>query len=201
MQEGEFEPVGSSETIKINVRVIAATNRNLFEEIKKGNFREDLYYRLNVYPLTVPPLRERGDDIIKLAELFAQKSARKIGIKLFPLSLENKFLLKSYKWPGNVRELQNIIERGVITSTNGVINLSHLITHSEGNKNKFATPTLEKILSQKELLQVEKENIIRALSETGWKISGKDGAASLIGVPASTLSSRIKALKIKRTVA
>ena len=199
LQDGEFEPVGSSETRKVDVRVIAATNRNLIEEIKQGKFREDLFYRLNVYPINVPPLRERGNDIIRLADDFIVRFSKKFGVEVPKLSTTAKQRLLSYNWPGNVRELQNIIERAVITSKEGMIIIDSILP----NENKAELPGKEhpqtnKILSQKELQDLEKQNIIRALNLTNWKISGSDGAANLLGLPPTTLSSKIKALQLKR---
>ncbi|MGA9293996.1 MAG: sigma 54-interacting transcriptional regulator [Ignavibacteriaceae bacterium] len=201
LQEGEFEPVGSSETKKVDVRVIAATNRNLKEEVKAGKFRQDLYYRLNVYPITVPPLRERGNDIIKLANEFILRCSRKLGKTPPRLTHESINKLISYHWPGNIRELQNVIERTVIISKNGKINLDKILQDDfelddDAVKNEDSN---KKIFSQEELLRIEKENIVRALDFTDWKISGKDGAAKLLGLPPTTLNSRLKALGIKKS--
>jgi PAS domain S-box-containing protein len=202
LQEGEFEPVGSSETKKVDVRVIAATNRNLKEEVKAGKFREDLYYRLNVYPIIVPPLRERGNDIIKLANEFILRYSRKLGISPPRLTHESINKLTSYSWPGNVRELQNVIERAVIISKNDKIILDKIFQDDHEIINDFNKKDVkEKILSHEELLKLEKENIIRALNSSKWKISGKDGAAKLLGLPPTTLNSRLKALGIKKSTA
>jgi PAS domain S-box-containing protein len=201
LQDGEFEPVGSSETKKINVRVIAATNRDLKDEIKKGKFREDLYYRLNVYPIFVPPLRERGDDIIRLATEFINRFSREQGIKPPKLTADIQEKLLSYNWPGNVRELQNVIERAVITSRDDVLNMEGIIPDENNSSyNSAAEYSFNKILSQKELQEFEKANIIRALKTTNWKISGNDGAANLLGLPSTTLSSKIKALGLKKEI-
>lgn len=201
LQEGEFEPVGSSETKKVNVRVIAATNRNLKKEMETGKFRQDLYYRLNVYPINVPPLRERGNDIIKLANEFIIRYSRKLGKDTPRLTHESIKRLTSYNWPGNVRELQNVIERAVIVSKNGKIILEKILpdVYEPGNDEIKIQETEAKILSQVELLKLEKENIIRALNSANWKISGKDGAAKLLGLPPTTLNSRLKALGIKKS--
>ena len=199
LQDGEFEPVGSSDTRKVDVRVIAATNRNLIEEIKQGKFREDLFYRLNVYPINVPPLRERGNDIIRLAEEFIIRFSKKFGVEVPKLSTTAKQRLLSYNWPGNVRELQNIIERAVITAKEGMIMIDSILPN--GNKDEIPEKDFtqsNKILSPKELQDIEKQNIIRALNSTNWKISGSDGAANLLGLPPTTLSSKIKALHLKR---
>lgn len=202
LQEGEYEPVGSSETMKTNVRVIAATNKNLHNEVKAGRFREDLYYRLNVFPLEVPALRERGEDIIKLAVAFTEKFAGKLGIRVKPLSPAEIRRLLSYDWPGNVRELQNVIERAVITSRSGFINLDHALpVTDDGMRNssrKLHAPSKDRVLTHVELEELERNNIIAALEITGWRVSGEKGAARLIGIPSTTLASRIKVLGIKR---
>ena len=127
LQEGEFEPVGSSQTRKVDLRVIAATNRDLKKAVEKGGFRDDLYYRLNVFPITVPPLRKRKDDIPVLASAFATRFAARMGRAINPLSDASVRRLKAYHWPGNVRELENIIERAVITSQDGNINLDRAL--------------------------------------------------------------------------
>ena len=134
LQEGAFEPVGSSETKRVSVRVIAATNRNLKEETENGSFREDLYYRLNVFPILVPPLRSRGKDIELLAEAFIQKFSKKYGFKIKALDLATKSAISKYPWPGNVRELQNIVERAIIISQDGQIDLISLLSSGEQQK-------------------------------------------------------------------
>ena len=200
LQDGEFEPVGSSETKKVNVRVVAASNRNLKDEIKQGKFREDLYYRLNVFPIYIPPLRERGNDIIKLANEFITRFSRKLGMDPPKLSWEAGERLLSYNWPGNIRELQNIIERSMITSKDGKLNLCNILPEDSGGRIQVAREDVkpDKIFSQVELQQIEKENIIRALRSTNWKISGGDGAAKLLGIPPTTLSSKIKVMGLKK---
>jgi transcriptional regulator with GAF, ATPase, and Fis domain len=197
IQEGELEPVGSSKTIKVDVRIIAATHRNLFELIKENKFREDLYYRLNVFPIEVPPLRERNDDVVLIADAFVDKFARRNDKKINPLTEDQKVLLKSYAWPGNIRELQNIIERAVILSTKGVLDLRTILGVRDVGTAFSAQPTEERILTKDEFLEFEKQNIIRALKAARWKVSGKDGAAGLLHMVPSTLSSRISALGIK----
>tara|TARA_R110000796_G_scaffold252631_1_gene389270 strand:+ start:165472 stop:167325 length:1854 start_codon:yes stop_codon:yes gene_type:complete len=201
IQEGEFDPVGSSETIKVDVRIIAATHRNLLEFSRKGKFREDLYYRLNVFPIEVPALRERGNDICLIAKEMIKQFSKKINKPIVELSDDDKKLLSSYKWPGNVRELQNLIERAVIVSQNGKINWQSIIPNDSiieiiHDNNISET----KILTSKELIELEKENILKALKQTKWKISGKYGAAELLQLPSTTLASRIKALDIERPI-
>jgi PAS domain S-box-containing protein len=201
IQEGEFDPVGSSETIKVDVRIIAATHRNLLEFSKKGKFREDLYYRLNVFPIEVPALRDRGNDICIIAQDMLKRFSKKLNKPVVDLSDDDKKLLASYEWPGNVRELQNLIERAVIVSKNGNINWQAIIPNNStvdivSNKNTSET----NVLTSKELIELEKENILKALKQTKWRISGKYGAAELLQSPSTTLASRIKALGIERPI-
>ncbi len=200
IQEGEFDPVGSSETIKVDVRIIAATHRNLLEFSKSGRFREDLYYRLNVFPIEVPALRDRGQDLCLIAQEMMSQFSKKLNKPIRDLTDEDKALLRSYDWPGNVRELQNLIERAVIVSKNGIINWPFIIPNNTQVNKETSVPNTEKILTIKELHILEKENIIKALKQTRWKISGKHGAAELLQLPSTTLASRIKALGIERPV-
>ncbi len=201
LQEGEYEPVGSSKTIKVDVRVIAATNRDLLKEVEEGRFREDLYYRLNVFQIDLPPLRERTGDIEKLARAFADKYSKRNGIALGPLTGEDIARLESYSWPGNVRELQNVIERAVITAADGRLNLERALPVLRDAVGKRETPDVtnfdgQKVLSDGELKELERNNIVRALEKAGWKVAGKDGAAAILGIPTSTLNSKIKSLGI-----
>jgi len=204
IQEGEFEPVGSSQTRKVDVRVIAATNRDLEKLLRAGQFREDLFYRLNVYPIKLPPLRERPDDIGMLATAFARNFARRMGRRLVPLSDDCVRRLQAYNWPGNVRELQNIIERAVITSRDGHLNLDRALPESV-NAAAAALgpvvadkPTAQHVRTAKELEELERSNIIAALEAAEWRVAGEKGAAQLLGVKPTTLSSRMKALNIER---
>ena len=204
IQEGEFEPVGSSQTRKVDVRVIAATNRDLEKLLRAGQFREDLFYRLNVYPIKLPPLRERPDDIGMLATAFARNFARRMGRRLVPLSDDCVRRLQAYNWPGNVRELQNIIERAVITSRDGHLNLDRALPESV-NAAAAALgpvvadkPTAQHVRTAKELEELERSNIIAALKAAEWRVAGEKGAAQLLGVKPTTLSSRMKALNIER---
>jgi len=201
LQEGEFDPVGSSMTRKVNVRVLAATNRNLAKAVQEGKFREDLYYRLNVFPLRLPPLRERGEDVVHLASVFARRFATKMGRTISPLTTEFTHRLKAYAWPGNVRELQNVIERAVITATSGKLNLDRSLPEvSPTTASSVAIPPSSPltIRTAKELEEFERANIMRALDSAKWRVSGENGAAKLLGINASTLSSRMKALKIQK---
>jgi PAS domain S-box-containing protein len=201
LQEGEFEAVGSSITQKVDVRIISATNRDLRKMIEHGTFREDLYYRLHVFPVHNPPLRERGDDVVLIAGSFIDYFGRQTGKNIGELTPADIRLLKAYPWPGNIRELRNIIERAVITSKNGKLNLEGLLPAGAGSKSETLPDISEsKILSIDELQLLERQNMIRALEQTGWIVSGKDGAAGLLGVPPTTFTSRMKALGIRRPV-
>jgi PAS domain S-box-containing protein len=199
LQEGEFEPVGSSRTRKVDVRVVAATNRDLSKATAEGKFREDLFYRLSVFPLTLPPLRERPDDVVFLAEEFARQFAARAGRQLAPLSPEAVARLRGYSWPGNVRELQNVIERAVITARGGQLNLNRALpaaSLAEEAEGPVANPA--GVVTAKELARLERDNLRRALESTGWQIAGDSGAARLLGMAPSTLASRIKALRLRR---
>jgi len=201
LQEGEFDPVGSSKTRKVDVRVLAATNRDLPKFISEGKFREDLFYRLNVFPLRLPPLRERGDDVVRLASVFVRRFAKKMGRAVAPLDADDVHRLTSYGWPGNVRELQNVVERAVITATDGRLNLDRAlpepITKSfPPEQASQSEPGM--IRTAKDLEELERANLLRALTATKWKVSGEQGAAKLLGINASTFSSRMKALKIQK---
>ncbi|MBD3402691.1 PAS domain S-box protein [candidate division GN15 bacterium] len=203
LQEGEFEPVGSSQTRRVDVRVIAATNRNLAEAVRTRGFREDLYYRLNVFPITAPPLRQRGADIVRLAEAFASRYAAEIGREIEPLSSECKRRLMTYDWPGNVRELQNVIERAVITSRDGRLAPAGILPDTTRSSRSLEMQNGDgdhdaAVLTLADLQKLERENLVRALKQTEWRVSGRNGAARLLGMNASTLSSRLKALGIKR---
>jgi PAS domain S-box-containing protein len=201
LQEGEFEPVGSSQTRKVDVRVLAATNRDIESAARAGKFREDLYYRLNVFPIQVPPLRERRGDVGPLAAAFARKFAQRLGRSIEPLSDDCVRRLESYRWPGNVRELQNIVERAVITSRDGRLNLDRALPESVNAVAAAVandSSTVQRVRTAKELEELERNNIIAALKSTEWKVAGENGAAHLLGVKPTTLSSRMKALGIER---
>jgi len=202
LQEGEFEPVGSSQTRKVNVRVIAATNRDLSQAVRNGNFRDDLYYRLNVFPISIPPLRDRGNDVIELANAFTAKFAQRSGRRLESLTDDCKHRLKAYSWPGNVRELQNVIERAVITSRDGRLNLDRALPDTFQDRPRSCESRIleatERILQIREIQEFERENILRAMERTGWRVAGSNGAAELLGINPSTLNSRMKALCIQR---
>ncbi len=198
LQEGEFEPVGSSRTQKVDVRVIAATNRDLEKEVEAGHFRADLFYRLNVFPLRVPPLRERKEDIGVLAAAFVERVAAKVGRKVEPLGDADVRRLQACDWPGNIRELQNTIERGVITARDGKIDLERALPGAAPREPERSEGSDAPIRTAKEMEQLERENLIRALEAANWKVAGDDGAAARLGLKPSTLNSRLRALGIER---
>ena len=198
LQEGEFEPVGSSRTRRVDVRVVAATNRDLFRSVSEGKFREDLYYRLSVFPITLPPLRERGDDVVLLANDFARQFARRMGRRVEPLSPVMAARLKAYGWPGNVRELQNVIERAIITARDGQLNLDRALPVTETAEKDAPASVARGLLTVDDLARIERENLRQALDQSGWKVAGEDGAARLLGMAPSTLTSRMKSLGLRR---
>ncbi|HWP90606.1 MAG TPA: sigma 54-interacting transcriptional regulator [Thermodesulfobacteriota bacterium] len=189
LQEGEFERVGSSKPIKVNVRVIAATNRNLNDAVKNGLFRSDLYYRLNVFPIEVPALHERKSDIPLLVNFFLTKFARKHGKEIRGVSKNTMDRLASYPWPGNIRELQNVIERAVVVSEGPEIEIDESLLRLNVGSKSQASDTLE---------DVERTHILYILEKTKWIIDGKQGAASLLGMNPNTLRSRMQKLGIRR---
>ena len=188
LQEQEFERLGGAETLKVDVRVIAATNRKLAEEVRRGAFRADLFYRLNVFPIEVPPLRERRDDVRLLADEFVPKFSQRMGRRIQTISREALERIENYDWPGNVRELANIIERAVILCEGAVLQEGHLTLVDEASDRVDRFPTLE---------EEEKSHILRALQRTGWVLGGPQGAAELLGMNRSTLWSRMKKLGIE----
>jgi len=214
LQEQEFEPIGSSKTIKVNVRVVAATNRDLAEAVRQGRFRADLYYRLNVVPLGVPALRERVDDIPLLVLFFVQRYAQKLGKRITHVADETMRRLVTYAWPGNVRELQNIIERAVILSAGDALALSNDL-QSPAPVSQLAAPGLgapstrapETTAAETAALpapeggsleDVERRHIETILKQTNWMIEGERGAARILNLNPSTLRSRMQRLGIKR---
>jgi len=198
LQEGEFDPVGSSKTQKVDVRVVAATNRDLKREVKEGRFREDLFYRLNVFPIHVPSLRERGDDVVLLARAFVEAQAKRMGRTIEPLSPDSVARLKSYGWPGNVRELQNVVERALIVSRGADIKLADALPAGDVSEPLTKSEDTTRVYTSHELQALERDNIIHALEATDWRVSGQEGAAHMLGMNPSTLSSRMRVLKIKR---
>jgi transcriptional regulator with GAF, ATPase, and Fis domain len=188
LQEQEFERVGGSHTLRVDARVIAATNRNLAEEVRRGAFRADLFYRLNVFPIEVPPLRQRKQDVRLLAHDLVRKSSQRMGKRIDDISRGALDRLESYDWPGNVRELANIIERAVILCQEGVLQEAHIAVANHAPAQAGPFPTLE---------ESERVHILRALERTGWVLAGPKGAATLLGMNRSTLWSRMKKLGIE----
>jgi len=188
IEDGEFERLGGSRTLKINVRIIAATNRNLEEEVRLGRFRDDLWYRLNVFPITLPPLRDRLDDMPLLVDFFVKKISKRMGksIEIIPISVMNS--LQNYQWPGNIRELENVLERAVINSSGPKLRLV----------DELKKPQKDLSSTRKTLETVEREHILRVLEQTNWKVSGKNGAAEILGINRSTLRARMRKLGIRR---
>jgi formate hydrogenlyase transcriptional activator len=199
LQEQEFEPVGSNRTIKVNVRIIAATNRDLDAAVRSGVFRSDLYYRLNVIPLKVPALRDRRSDIPEMVMAFLRQSAKRVGRPIHSVSTETMRLLVDYSWPGNIRELQNVIERGVVLSRGSVLKLgadllpldeSHTSLEPEATPEPAATDSLK---------YVERQHILRVLERTGGLISGPNGAGAVLNLHPNTLRSLMNRLGIRRS--
>jgi DNA-binding NtrC family response regulator len=196
LQEGEFERIGDDRTRRTDVRVIAATNRDLEGDIEEGTFRRDLYYRLSVFPIEVPPLRARRDDILPLAEHFLAVHTRTLGRPNFAFLPEQKAALIAYDWPGNIRELQHVLERAVILSRGSALRLELPVAHPLPTPAKAEEQDL--ILSDGELRELERKNLLRALDRSVWRISGRGGASEILGLSPSTLRDRMKALGIQR---
>src|SRR5712671_5101957 len=193
LQEREFERVGSTEPLKIDVRVVAATNRNLEAAVAAGTFRMDLFYRLNVFPIEVPPLRERSEDIPKLVEYFVQRYARKLNKKISNVGKQTLKLFRNYSWPGNIRELQNVVERSVILCEGEVFSVDESWLISRPPRDNTSAKSLSTRLQNR-----EREIIEEVLAKSKGRIAGPSGAAAALGIPPSTLDSRIKNLKIKK---
>ena len=204
LQEKEFERVGDDRTLSVDVRVIAATNKDLEDAVQEGTFREDLYYHLSVFPIDVPPLRDRGDDIIQLATHFLDRAARDFGHPPMTLTRRQADALLDYAWPGNVRELKNVIERAVILSKGKHPRLDLSLPEAGLPTQESPLPPDEPaseglgFVTDAELREQQRANTIAALEHTGWRVSGKRGAAALLGVKPSTLSDRIRSLGIER---
>ncbi|MFO7737659.1 MAG: sigma 54-interacting transcriptional regulator [Desulfatiglandaceae bacterium] len=188
IQHNEFERLGSSHTIKVDVRIVATTNRNLEEEVREGRFRKDLYYRLNVFPITVPPLRQRKEDIPLLVTTFLSRYARKLGKQITSIQKEMMKALQDYPWPGNVRELESVLERAVILCPGPTLQLADKLEFS------FLSPSS----GVRTLEEAEQNQILKILSECRWRIEGKDGAAAILGLHPSTLRARMHKLGIVR---
>ena len=192
IQDGEFERLGGPKTIKVNVRIIASTNRKLEEEIRKGRFREDLFYRLNVFPITIPPLRQRKEDIPLLVDYFVAKFNKKTGKKIETVSKDTLNVLQEYDWPGNVRELESIIERAVITSQGTGLRILDRFENSRQAGEQEAQ-------DGKALVELQRDHILQALEKTGWRIEGEKGAAAMLGLNPSTLRGRMRKDGIRRS--
>lgn len=186
LQDGKFERLGSSKTIQVNVRVIAATNKDLDRAVREGNFREDLYYRLNVFPIFIPPLRERSEDIPLLARAFIKEFEETMGKRIETIPQKNMAEMQRYPWPGNVRELRNVIEHAMIISKGKTLNV-HLPDLPNAGKHQALT-----------LEDVERKHIVNILEKTAWRIKGDQGAAKILGLKSSTLHSKMKKLGVKR---
>jgi transcriptional regulator with GAF, ATPase, and Fis domain len=192
VQDGEFERLGGSKTIKVNVRIIASTNRDLEEAIRNNTFREDLFYRLNVFPITIPPLRQRKEDIPLLVDYFVAKFNKKTGKKIETVSKDTLKFLQEYNWPGNVRELESIIERSVITSQGtGLQILDRFVNPLKAGE--------QEAQDGKALVDIERDHIFQALEKAGWRIEGKKGAAAMLGLNPSTLRGRMRKDGIRRS--
>lgn len=208
LQEGEFEPVGSSRTVRVDVRVIAATNRNLEDEIRVGRFREDLFYRLNVFPVRVPPLRERLADVPQLVMFFLARFARRFSKRLSSVTQDTIEAMTNHSWPGNIREIQNAIEQAVILAPATAVALSRdMIQLPESNRAavngnnpnpKIASPSVSAIGTQETLEDVERQHILAVLEKSDWVIEGTRGAAKILDLHPNTLRSRMKKLGIRR---
>ena len=188
LQSGEFERLGSSNTLRIEARVIAATNRNLEKEVEKGRFREDLWYRLNVFPITVPPLRQRREDIPLLVQAFVTRFAKRVGKEITKIPAVTMESLRQYHWPGNIREMENVIERAVINTSGASLALAAPLDSPQ------ASPSPG--LAKKTLADVEREHILQVLQKTGGRISGSKGAAAILGLNPSTLRARLRKLGV-----
>jgi transcriptional regulator with GAF, ATPase, and Fis domain len=189
LQEREFERVGGNTSIKSDVRVIAATNRDLLKCVREGTFREDLYYRLNVFPLHLPALRERAGDIPLLAQFLLTKFAARIGRRIESISRESMQRLQDYSWPGNVRELENVLERAVILSSGATLQIGALL---DGKSTAFVPVATG-------LEDIERNHILTVLRQTNWVIEGERGAAKILQIHPNTLRSRLKKLGISRS--
>jgi formate hydrogenlyase transcriptional activator len=190
IQFGEFERLGSPRTKRVDIRVIAATNRNLIEDVRTGRFRRDLYYRLNVFPVRMPALRERQEDIPLLAEYLTRRLLEKHHRPAGAIPMHMLDSLMAHDWPGNVRELENVLERAIVGMTGSTLHLLEPLTPEMGGAPSFATTNL--------MVDVERAHILRMLHVSGWRIEGSEGAALALGLKASTLRSRMRKLGVRR---
>jgi transcriptional regulator with GAF, ATPase, and Fis domain len=202
IQEGQFERVGEERTRHVDVRIVAATNRDLPLEVSQGRFRQDLYYRLSVFPIHLPPLRERIEDIGELTASFVKSSSARIGIGAAVVTRQHLEMLRRYPWPGNIRELQNVIERAVILARGGPLRLDLALpaaaSEVASDRREQASDGADAFVTDRELRKRERQNLLAALIEAGWKIYGRDGAAALLGMKPTTLASRMRTLGIAR---
>jgi len=196
LQEGEIERLGGNKTIKVDVRIIAATNRDLSEAVSNGEFRSDLYYRISTFPIELPPLRSRGADIQLLAENFVKVHSPNLGRQIDAISADMMRRLNDYPWPGNVRELEGVIQRALISSSGPVLELPAAISHGKAEPDKDTPHVLSSSIA--DLRLVERDHILSTLEDADWKISGPSGAAARLGIPPSTLRSKMKRLSIAR---
>jgi formate hydrogenlyase transcriptional activator len=186
LEEGRFERLGSTKSLQVNVRIIAATNRDLAQEVAAGRFRKDLYYRLNVFPISIPPLRERSEDIPPLVWAFVKQCEKKLGKRVEHIARNAMGAMQRYSWPGNARQLRNIVEHAMITNSGGKLHI-HPPDQAPGD-----------IPTSGSLEEAERKHILGILMKTAWRIAGKGGAAEILGMKRTTLLSKIKRLGIKR---
>jgi transcriptional regulator with GAF, ATPase, and Fis domain len=196
LQEREFERVGGTQSIRVDARVIAATNRDLRAAVADGKFREDLFYRLNVFPIEVPPLRERKNDILMLVEYFVRRYATRAGKNFSSIDKKTLNLLQAYDWPGNIRELQSVIERSVILSSGQTFTVDESWLSKQPVRIQFRFPSSGPVKGDP---RSEREIIEAALLASRGRVAGRSGAAARLGLPPSTLDHRIKALRIDKT--
>ena len=196
LQEGEIERLGGGKTIRVDVRIIAATNRDLHDAVQKGEFRSDLFYRINTFPIELPPLRDRDDDIRQLAEHFVKLYSQNLGRDVREISAQMMQQMREYNWPGNVRELEGVIQRALISSTGPVLQLAESLTDLSRAEDTTEPRVLSSTIA--DLSVVERDHIVSILEQSDWKISGKSGAAAKLGMPPSTLRSKMKRLSIVR---
>jgi transcriptional regulator with GAF, ATPase, and Fis domain len=194
LQEGQVERLGAGRTTRVDVRVVTATNRNLAEEVRCGRFRRDLFYRLNVFPITLPTLRERRDDLPALVRYLVDRLGRDLGKPIAHISPGTYRALERYDWPGNIRELENVLQQAIIVSHEGALDLSDFIGESMQVEASVRTPPS----GSRSLVDVERDHIQLVLETVGWRIEGVAGAAQVLGLRPSTLRTRMRKLGIQR---
>ena len=187
LEEGKFERLGSTKSLHVDVRIIAATNRDIEQEVKDGKFRRDLFYRLNVFPIVIPPLRERPEDIPLLVRAFVKEFQKRMGKEIESIPKKTLQALQSYSWPGNIRELRNVIEHAMIVSKGKTLDVH---APKRASSETDATGTLE---------DMERRHIVAVLEKTGWRVAGPGGAAEILGMKRTTLQAKMKKLGIKRS--